>query len=126
MQSFIIQQQYPIRFNVHQRPPVSGESAWNQLSHSHVTSSASSKHHGIKMGIAQSLDLIAQERMNTAHPRTRLLVDGERILNAMVLKRTHSNAGELSLYHRTLTGTIGIIYVASWVFQDHSGWRSPL
>jgi len=47
-----------------------------------------------KWELAQSLDLIAQERTNTARPRTRLLVDGERILNAMVLKRTHSDAGE--------------------------------
>ena len=44
--------------------------------------------------LAQSLDLIAQERTNTVRPRTRLLVDGEKILNAMVLKRTHSNTGE--------------------------------
>ena len=44
--------------------------------------------------LAQSLNLIAQERMNTARPRTRLLVDGEKILNAMVLKRTYSDAGE--------------------------------
>jgi hypothetical protein len=47
-----------------------------------------------KWELCQSLDLIAQERTNTARPRTRLLVDGERIVNAMVLKRTHSDAGE--------------------------------
>ena len=50
MQSFSIQQRYPIRFNDRQRPPVSGEYAWTQPSHLHVASSASSKHHGIKMG----------------------------------------------------------------------------
>ena len=47
-----------------------------------------------KWELAQSLDLIAQERTNTARPRTKLLVDGERILNAMMLKRIHSDAGE--------------------------------
>jgi glutathione synthase/RimK-type ligase-like ATP-grasp enzyme len=40
------------------------------------------------------LDLIAQERTKTARPKTRLLVDGEKLLNVMVLKRTHSDAGE--------------------------------
>ena len=34
-----------------------------------------------KWKLAQSLDPIAQERTNTARPRTRLLVDGEKILN---------------------------------------------
>ena len=47
-----------------------------------------------KWELCQSLDLVAQERTKTARPRTRLLVDGERIVNAMVLKRTHSDAGE--------------------------------
>ena len=47
-----------------------------------------------KWELSQSLDIIAQERTNTARPRTRLVVDGERIVNAMVLKRTHSDAGE--------------------------------
>ena len=47
-----------------------------------------------KWELAQTLDLIAQERTKTARPKTRLLVDGENILDAMVLKRTHSDAGE--------------------------------
>jgi len=47
-----------------------------------------------KWELSQSLDLIAQERTNTARPRTRLLIDGERIVDVMVLKRTHSDAGE--------------------------------
>jgi len=47
-----------------------------------------------KWELCQLLDLVAQERTKTAHPRTRLLVDGERLVNAMVLKRTHSDAGE--------------------------------
>ena len=49
---------------------------------------------GSKWELSQSLDLIAQERTRTARPRTRLLVDGERIVNIMVLKRTHSDTGE--------------------------------
>jgi len=47
-----------------------------------------------KWELSKSLDLIAQERTKTARPKTRLLVDGERIVNATVLKRTHSDAGE--------------------------------
>jgi hypothetical protein len=49
---------------------------------------------GSKWELAQSLDIIAQKRTNTARPTTRLLVDGEKIVDAMVLKRTHSDAGE--------------------------------
>ena len=47
-----------------------------------------------KWELAQTLDFIAQERTKTARPKTRLLMDGETILNAMVLKRTHSDAGQ--------------------------------
>lgn len=47
-----------------------------------------------KWELAQTLDLIAQERTKTARPKTRLLIDGEAIRDAMVLKRTHSDAGE--------------------------------
>ena len=47
-----------------------------------------------KWELAQTLDLIAQERTKTVRPKTRLLVDGENILDVMVLKRTHSDAGE--------------------------------
>lgn len=47
-----------------------------------------------KWELAQTLNLITQEATNTARPMTRLLVDGERIVDAMVLKRTHSDAGE--------------------------------
>jgi glutathione synthase/RimK-type ligase-like ATP-grasp enzyme len=47
-----------------------------------------------KWEISRSLDHIAQVRTNTARPTTRLLVDGERIVDAMVLKRTHSDGGE--------------------------------
>ena len=47
-----------------------------------------------KWELAQTLDFIAQERTKSARPKTRLLMDGEPILNVMVLKRTHSDAGE--------------------------------
>ena len=49
---------------------------------------------GSKWELAQSLDIIAQKRTNTARPTTRLLVDGENIVDEMVLKRMHSNGGE--------------------------------
>jgi hypothetical protein len=47
-----------------------------------------------KWELTRTLDFIAQERTKTARPKTRLLVDGETIRDAMVLKRTHSDAGE--------------------------------
>jgi hypothetical protein len=47
-----------------------------------------------KWELSQTLDFIAQERTQSARPKTRLLVDGEPIPNAIVLKRTHSDAGE--------------------------------
>ena len=47
-----------------------------------------------KWELAQILDFIAQERTKSARPKTRLLTDGEPILNVMVLKRTHSDARE--------------------------------
>jgi hypothetical protein len=47
-----------------------------------------------KWELTRTLDFIAQERTKTARPKTRLLVDGETILDVMVLKRTHSDAGQ--------------------------------
>ena len=47
-----------------------------------------------KWELAQTLDFIAQERTKSARLKTRLLTDGKPILNVMVLKRTHSDAGE--------------------------------
>ena len=49
---------------------------------------------GSKWELSQSLDIITQKRTNTVRPKTRLLVDGEEIVDTMVLKRTHSDARE--------------------------------
>jgi hypothetical protein len=47
-----------------------------------------------KWELAQSLDLIVQERTKSAQPKTRLLINGETIQNVMVLKCMHSDTGE--------------------------------
>lgn len=53
-----------------------------------------------KWELIQNLDLVAGSRTFTARPKTRLLVDGENLTDRMVLKRTHSDAGEHVLVPR--------------------------
>src|ERR1700732_5575813 len=46
------------------------------------------------MGARANAGLHRSRKDKSARPKTRLLTDGEPILNVMVLKRTHSDAGE--------------------------------
>ena len=47
-----------------------------------------------KWKLVQNLDMIAATRTFSARPKTRLLHDGEMLSDKMVMKRTHSDAGE--------------------------------